>query len=98
MIAMLGVAACSGGGNGPTRRVSADGKTQGIATDGAEHVAYLLDATAGVRLDRASCTSPAADGKDIKVASGVAVGGYLLVAARQGHAPDPGQYAATTRR
>jgi hypothetical protein len=75
--ATLGVAACSGNDNGPAKRVSADGKTQAIATDGAQHVAYLLNATAGFgapgELHLAS-----ADGKDFKIASSIYVGGFLL--------------------
>jgi hypothetical protein len=78
--AALTVAACSNGNNGPTKRVSADGKTgktQAIATDGDSHVAYLLDATAAYgspgELHLAS-----ADGKDALVSTGITVGGYLF--------------------
>ena len=48
MTAALSIAACSNNDNGPTKRVSADGmSTLGILTDGAKHVAYVLNATAG---------------------------------------------------
>ena len=78
MSAALGVAACSSGGNnGPTKRVSADGNTIAIATDGAKHVAYLVAPTSGYAapgvLHLADST-----GKDAVIAMNVTVGGYLL--------------------
>jgi hypothetical protein len=78
MCATLGVAACSSGdNNGPVKRVSVDGKTMGIATDGAQHVAYVLNATPAFGTTGELHLS-AADGKDVKLATGVSVGGYLL--------------------
>ncbi|MGZ3440191.1 MAG: hypothetical protein ACXVDD_11780, partial [Polyangia bacterium] len=77
MTAALGVAACSGNSNGPTKRVSADGKTMAIASDGAAHVAYLLNATAGFGAP-GELHVATADGKDFKIASNITVGGFLL--------------------
>ncbi len=79
MMAALGVAACNSSSSptNPVTRVSPDGKTQGIVTDGVAHVAYLLNAQPayGSTGDLHVAT---ADGKDAKVATGISVGGYLL--------------------
>ena len=76
--ALLGVAACSNDNSGPTKRVSPDGKTMGIESDAtATHVAYVLGATPAFgttgELHLADNT-----GKDIKLATGVSVGGYFF--------------------
>lgn len=78
MTAALFVAACSNNDKGPTKRVSVDGtSTLGIVTDGAKHVAYVLNATAGYGTKgQLHIADP--DGKDVKVADGVSVGGYLF--------------------
>ncbi|HEX8953381.1 MAG TPA: hypothetical protein VF945_16110, partial [Polyangia bacterium] len=77
MTAALLAAACSNNSSGPTKRVSADGKTMGIATDGAQHVAYLLNATPAYGTT-GELHLAGADGKDVKLAAGVSVGGYLF--------------------
>lgn len=75
--AALVVAACNDNKAQPTKRVSADGKTQGIVTDGVSHVAYLLNAPAAYgTTGELHVATP--DGKDVKVATGVSVGGYLM--------------------
>ncbi len=77
-IAALLVAACSNDNSGPTKRVSADGMaTQAIVTDGAKHVAYLLNATAGYAT-KGDLHLADATGKDFKIATGVSVGSYIF--------------------
>lgn len=77
MVATLAVAGCSSGGGDAIKRVSADGTTQGIATDGDQHVAYLLNAPASLG-SKGELHLASADGKDTKIATGISVGGYLL--------------------
>ncbi len=78
LTAVLAAAACSNSNNGPTKRVSADGMTtQGIVTDGAQHVAYLLNATPAYG-STGELHVATADGKDTKIATGIAVGGYIM--------------------
>jgi hypothetical protein len=77
-VAALGLAACSHGtAKSPIRRVSPDGKTQAIATDGVGHVAYLFNALPSYGA-MGELHVAGADGKDTKIADGMAVGGYLL--------------------
>ena len=52
--AALAVAACSNDKSGPTKRVSVDGNTYAIATDGAKHVAYIVGPTAAYTGDSSS--------------------------------------------
>ena len=76
----LGVAACShdgGGGDDPTRLVSASGVTVGISSDGNQHVAYLLGALPSFG-SKGELHVASADGKDVKVATGVSVGGFAV--------------------
>ena len=76
--AALLVAACSNDNKGPTKHVSAKGmSTQAIVTDGAKHVAYLLNAAPGYGT-KGELHIADADGKDFKIATGVSVGGYLF--------------------
>ena len=77
--AALAVAACSNDNNksGPTKRVSVDGNTFAIATDGAQHVAYLLGPTSGYAVPGDLHVADT-DGKDTLVAMGITVGGFLL--------------------
>jgi hypothetical protein len=76
--AALAVAACSNDNkSGPTKRVSADGNTFAIATDGAQHVAYLLGPTSGYAAP-GDLHVVGTDGKDALVAMGVTVGAFLL--------------------
>ena len=78
MMAAISIAACSNNDNGPTKRVSAEGmSTLGIVTDGASHVAYVLNATAGYGTKGELHVADAA-GKDVKLADGVSVGGYMF--------------------
>jgi len=78
MTAALFVAACSNNEAGPTKRVSADGtSTLGIVADGAKHVAYVLNASAGYGAKGELHVSDP-DGKDVKIAANVSVGGYLF--------------------
>jgi len=84
MTAALSIAACSNNDNGPTKRVSADGmSTLGILTDGAKHVAYVLNATAGYGT-RGELHVADAAGKDVKIADNVSVGSYLFSADGKG--------------
>ena len=66
--AALAVAACSNDNkSGPTKRVSADGNTFAIATDGAQHVAYLIGPTSGYAAP-GDLHLTGTDGKDTLVA------------------------------
>ena len=84
-VAALGVAACSSNNAGsPTKRVSVDGMTTtGIVTDGAQHVAYLLNAGASFGTTGELHIADK-DGKDAKVATGIGVGSYSFSADGKG--------------
>ncbi len=81
MAVALSVAACSSGNGGKkdaTKLVSATGtSTMGIVTDGAAHVAYLLNATAGFGQTGELHIADAA-GNDTKIATGISVGAYAF--------------------
>jgi hypothetical protein len=74
--AVLGVAACSND-NGPTKRVSVDGRTMAIATDGAEHVAYIVPPNYGNGVAGELHVADA-KGNDTKLAPSVYGGGFVL--------------------
>lgn len=77
VVALL-VAGCGSGGNSPTKKVSADGTTCCIVSDATNmHVAYLLNAPTVIgSVGELHVAGP--DGTDVKVASGVASGGFLF--------------------
>ncbi|MDB4970510.1 MAG: hypothetical protein JWN44_6199 [Myxococcales bacterium] len=79
LLALAGlVAGCGSNNSGPTRRVSASGTTCCIVTDEANgHVAYLLNAVTAVG-GKGELHVASADGKDVKVASGISPGGFLV--------------------
>jgi hypothetical protein len=72
----VAVVGCNGGDHGP-KRVSAKGATSAIVTDGANRVAYLLDAGTAIgstgELHVADAT-----GHDALVATGISAGGFVL--------------------
>jgi hypothetical protein len=72
----FGVVACSSGDSGPTKRV-ASGIAAGIVSDGDQHVAYLTNAPSAFG-SKGDLHVASADGNDVKVASGVSVGGYVI--------------------
>ena len=86
LTAVLAVAACSNSSsksNAPTL-VSPMGQTQAIVTDGANHVAYLLNASPGFGTPGDLHLAGTNGKDDLKIASGISVGGYIFSADGKG--------------
>jgi len=76
MAVAVSVTACSSGGKDGTKKVSASGtSTYGIATDGASHVAYILNAGPSYGTSGELHIADAA-GKDTKIATGINIGTF----------------------